>query len=134
MVKVTEIMMLASKIVMWTLGPLLIYWLILKITGHSPTASSVLISLNAIIIGAFVAFSVAMFHMAGNIGGMKQQLRDLERRFDRYQEKTDGRFSRMDRRFSQIDKRLYNLESDMSIIKHSLTGLAEDFRRFAKRH
>lgn len=41
---------LLTKTIMWILGIIVIYMLILKITGHSPTAEAVIIAFTGIIV------------------------------------------------------------------------------------
>ncbi len=47
----SEYVQLATKIVIWILGSILIYWLILKLTGHSPTMDQLILIGEGLIIG-----------------------------------------------------------------------------------
>lgn len=81
------------KLVALVLGTVLIYWLILMITGHSPTmdqAFMTYIGINSTIILTIAGF---MFKIQSSIGNIKSDLSGLKSEFRQYAKYNDRRVS-----------------------------------------
>jgi uncharacterized membrane protein len=74
-----------SKIVMWALGVLVIYWLILKLTGHSPTYDQLILAIVSILATGFFAFIIYFIQFSNRVyqhmGRVENHMKDSDRRF-----------------------------------------------------
>ncbi len=83
----------------WVLGAITIYWLILKLTGHSPTAMQIMMS-----IGGFMS-GLVIYH--------QQKLGQLAE----FKRNTEKEFERMHHRFDKIENVLVTLQKDIAYIR-----------------
>ena len=67
-----------SKIVFWILSAIVIYWIILKLTDHSPTYDQVIITLLGILIVNHFWLSNKV---SRHIGKIDEQMKESNRRF-----------------------------------------------------
>ncbi len=74
------------KIASVLLGILIIYWLFLKISGHSPTIEEVNLGITSILVMTMfgvVMFLVKLNGVVGELNGMlKEHIKSCDRRFD----------------------------------------------------
>jgi hypothetical protein len=76
--KTYEWIMVTSKFLFLMIAALLIYWLVLKLTNHSPTAEQLLIGLQIMTITLLVGLMCKTFmHM----GKVEQYMKESDRRF-----------------------------------------------------
>lgn len=104
---------LTAKVVMWILSVLAIYWIILKLTDHSPASDQVMLTVLSIIasgvfglIALVIHFLMRFSHLAGK---MDRHMHDSDRRFDRIEaklEKVDERFQKIDERFDRVEHKI----------------------------
>ncbi|GEM_PF-5397083 len=83
----------------WVLGAITIYWLILKLTGHSPTVIQIMMS-----IGGFMG-TVVVYH--------QRKLGQL----DEFKRNTEKEFERIHHRFDKIENVLVTLQKDVAYIR-----------------
>jgi len=69
------------KIVIWVLGVIVIYWLLLKITGHSPTSETVFIGVFGAIVTLMGIMLSFIINIKGEIGEIKRFMKESDRRF-----------------------------------------------------
>ena len=83
--KMLEWIQIGAKILFWCLSVILIYWLILKLTGHSPTTDQVIITLLVALcttFAGFVIFSIRFTNkVCEHIGKVNQYMKESDRRF-----------------------------------------------------
>lgn len=79
---------IVSKILFYALGILLIYWLLLKITGHSPTSDQILIMVFSFGLTAIWGIVVVLFKIVG-------ELRELRGEFRQFMKHTDAELARI---------------------------------------
>ncbi len=76
---------ITSKLLMWGMSILAIYWLILKLTNHSPTVEELILVILGIIGGYLATITVLVFKIWGELKSMKSNLcnhtRECDRRF-----------------------------------------------------
>jgi hypothetical protein len=84
--KALDILINASKLVSFVLGIIVIYWLLLKITGHSPTTDQVVLSYLTLITTLVVAMVGVLFKVVG-------ELRELRGEFRQHVKYCDERMS-----------------------------------------
>ena len=76
---------IVSKLIVWICGSIIIYWLILKITGHSPTTDQVLISTMGILgmlqIATLTLLIKFMIDMSSFRGHTEHHIKECDRRF-----------------------------------------------------
>ncbi|MFO8015595.1 MAG: hypothetical protein R6U32_00675, partial [Candidatus Woesearchaeota archaeon] len=75
------IIQLLLKMTIWVFGGLVIYWLVLKITGHSPTSEAVIM----IVMGALTALVCLnlsfTFNIMKDLGDIKRYIKESDKRF-----------------------------------------------------
>ena len=90
-------------IYVWILGVILIYWILLKLTNHSPTIDQLTL------VGV------------GILGGLlfKQQydIGKLDGKFESFKDSCNKEFARMDNRIEKVESRLTKIEESLSMIK-----------------
>lgn len=69
------------KIIVWVLGAILIYWILLKITGHSPPSETVFMGAFGIIITLVTIMFGFVFNISRDIGEIKRFMKESDRRF-----------------------------------------------------
>lgn len=84
--KFQQIVVWLATIYVWVAGGILIYWLILKITGHSPTALDILIVLNTVILSAMIIGGLTIGIKLGNLERTSKQFDSLSRDFKKHLE------------------------------------------------
>jgi len=90
---------IVSKILFYALGILLIYWLLLKITGHSPTSDQILIMVFSFGLTAIWGIVVVLFKIVG-------ELRELRGEFRQFTKSTESEFSHVNKELNRISVRL----------------------------
>jgi hypothetical protein len=84
---------IASKILFYALGILLIYWLLLKITGHSPTSDQITTIVLSFLLTAMAGLGLVVFRMMGELREMRGEFRQFakhaETEFNRINTKLD---------------------------------------------
>ena len=77
--------LLICKLLFWFLSIWAIYWLILKVTGHSPTAVEIMIVMQSITLGFLVAIIIFLFKFYGEFRSLDTKvsyhIRECDRRF-----------------------------------------------------
>lgn len=69
------------KIIVWILGVILIYWILLKIMGHSPPSETVFMGAFGIIITLMTIMFGFVFNISRDIGEIKRFMMESDRRF-----------------------------------------------------
>ena len=82
-----------AAIISFPLGILCIYWLFLKITGHSPSIEEVILMAITGLGTITVAALFLLFRLAGDVGELKgmfiEHAKNSDRRFDTIERKID---------------------------------------------
>jgi glucan phosphoethanolaminetransferase (alkaline phosphatase superfamily) len=115
-----KILMIISKILFWLLSCLAIYWIILKLTDHSPTVEYVLIAMMSITISGVFGIIIFLFVATGKVNKHMGKV-------ENYIRTSDKRFFALASDFKKYcrstDRRLRNLEKDVHIIKNDVKHL-----------
>ncbi len=82
-----RIAILIAKIASYCLGLLLIYWLLLKISGHSPTS-------DQIILAYLGALTTSIFAIVGVLIKIVGDVRELKGEFKQFVKSYDSQFAR----------------------------------------
>jgi len=82
--KIEQIMIWISTIYVWIAGIILIYLIILKITGHSPETINILIVLNSVILAAMLAGGLTIGIKLGKFERAIKQSDSLAKDFKRH--------------------------------------------------
>lgn len=86
--------LIGSKLLAYVLGVWVIYWLLLKITGHSPTADQILMSYLALMTTLIVAIGGVLFKLVGDV-------RELKGAFLQHVKHSDATLARIERRLDK---------------------------------
>ncbi|MBI2564570.1 hypothetical protein HYV79_01095 [Candidatus Woesearchaeota archaeon] len=92
-----------TNIIIWSLGILLIYWLVLKLTNHSPT-------FDQIIGGALGILGTVLAKHHHTIGELKEFKENTKRELDYIRNKVD-----------KIEFNTSNMQSEISFIKTEIS-------------
>jgi amino acid transporter len=79
----TDWMVAVSKILSWILSIIAIYWILLKLTNHSPTTDQIMLAVLGIIATGIFAIIGILIKMTGDITDIKADLRNHTRECDR---------------------------------------------------
>lgn len=83
--KIINVAIWVFTVITWAVGLLSIYWIILKLTGHSPTEFQMLTALIVANIGLTFTIAVGVFYklgkMSSDISFLKGQFSTLARDF-----------------------------------------------------
>ena len=83
--KIINIVIWIFTILAWAIGLLSIYWIILKLTGHSPTEFQMLTALIVANLGLTFTMAIGIFYklgkMSSDISFLKSQFSTLARDF-----------------------------------------------------
>lgn len=71
----------AFKVIVWVFGIILVYWLLLKITGHSPTSETVFMGALGIIVTLHLFTLGLVIRNSTDISDIKRHLKESDRRF-----------------------------------------------------
>jgi hypothetical protein len=71
MIKLLDALIILAKLLSLGLGALVVYWLVLKITGHSPTTDQVVFSYLTLIVTLVVAMGGVLFKIVGEVRELK---------------------------------------------------------------
>lgn len=69
------------KVIIWVFGIILIYWLLLKITGHSPTSETVFMGALGIIVILHMFTLGFVIKNSIDISDIKRFMKESDRRF-----------------------------------------------------
>jgi len=69
------------KIIIWVFGIILIYWLLLKITGHSPTSETVFMSAFGVLVTLHLFTLGLVIRNSVDISDIKRFMKEADRRF-----------------------------------------------------
>lgn len=94
---------LGMKIVLWILGIALIYMLILKITGHSPTFETVTLAFIGI-------FGVALLHLYYHFGQSNTFVKET---FPRFERNVKDSFDKIKEEFGEIRSELKQIKQKL---------------------
>ena len=100
---------IASKILFWIIGILAIYWLILKLTNHSPTVIDLILSLQIATITILVGF---MYKTAKHMGKVENYMRG-----------SDKKFNALANDFKKHVRDMHPVKTDVEIIKSAVKRL-----------
>lgn len=81
--KLLDLIIIVSKLLTWGLSVLVIYWIILKLTNHSPTIEEVILAFVCILAGYMGIMTGFMFKMWGELKSMRSDFRNHTRECDR---------------------------------------------------
>ncbi|MBW2971958.1 hypothetical protein KY359_02880 [Candidatus Woesearchaeota archaeon] len=76
-------LIITSKLLMWGLSILATYWIILKLTNHSPTEFQIIILFLSFISGGMIALTGFVFKIWGEVKSIRSDLRNHARECDR---------------------------------------------------
>lgn len=76
--KIRPTSLILLKIVVWILGMIAVYWLILKITGHSPTSEAVMLIVLSILTTLVSLVISMMFKMNREMGEVRRDMRYMK--------------------------------------------------------
>ncbi|MEK6857621.1 MAG: hypothetical protein AABX39_03460 [Nanoarchaeota archaeon] len=104
-------------IYIWILGVLLIYWILLKLTNHSPTIEQ----LTLVGVGILGGLLFKQQYDIGKLDGKFESFKDnCNKEFARI----DNRFDKFEYRFEKVESRLSKIEESLSVIKLKM-GISE---------
>ena len=89
--KIEKAIIWIATIYLWVAGVILIYWIILKITGHSPDAIDILIVLNSVILAAMLAGGLTIGIQLGKFSRVANQFDSLAKDFKKHMEIEHGK-------------------------------------------
>lgn len=89
--KIEKIIIWISSIYIWIAGAVLIYFVFLKITGHSPEAIDILIVSNTIILAAMLGGGLTIGTQLGKFNRVVKQFDSFSRDFKKHLEIEHGR-------------------------------------------
>lgn len=81
-----HIIIWVTTIYVWIVGAILIYWIFLKITGHSQEAINILIVLNSLILAAMLSGGLTIGIKLGKLDRVATQFDSLSRDFKKHLE------------------------------------------------
>ncbi len=87
------------KLLIYGLGILVIYWLLLKITGHSPTGDQIIIVYLTLLSGLVIWSIRMMFKLSGELHEMRGEFRQFAKH-------TDVEFARINAELAHINAKL----------------------------
>ncbi len=89
--KIQKIIIWVATIYLWIAGIILIYWIILKIIGHSPDAIDILTFLNSLILAAMLAGGLTIGIQLGKFNRVTKQFGSLSKDFKKHMELEHGK-------------------------------------------
>lgn len=95
-------------LLIWVLSIIVIYWIILKLTNHSPTIEQIIAGFGGII-------STFMFHHHYKLG-----------RLDEFKKQTEKEFERTHNKLDKIDSEISILKIDVASIRSDVSTVRAD--------
>ncbi len=94
------------RLILFTIFVLILYMIILKLTGHSPTLDVITITILTLIVGGLTKLMADFYGFKGKA--------------ESHMEVTKNTFIKMGSKLDKLDNDVNELKSDMKLIKHKL--------------